>query len=355
MGIFGRRKTALGLDVGSAWTKLVEVDHGGARPEVVGVAAARAPAGAVVDGEIADPDLVTESVRELVALAGASGPDVVLAMGGHDVFVKKAEVERAKGAALRGAVQELAERHVPFDLASVELDYHVLDPIGNGGRVEVLLVAAKKDAVAAKVEAVAATGLNPVLVDVETFALHNAFTCNHGGSGEGTVALVNVRRDSATVNVLEDDLPLVARDLPVGAGGWPNALDNESSPLAGALDNESSPLAGALDNESSPLAGAPHPATEEAAAKLADAVGRTSAFLAARRSPTGLGQVFLSGSGACVPGLAESLARRIGVETRLANPFERVPVRSGARCRGVSLNAAAPMLMLALGLALRTP
>lgn len=344
MGIFGRRKTALGLDVGSAWTKLVEVDHGGARPEVVGVAAARAPAGAVVDGEIADPDLVTESVRELVARAGASGPDVVLAMGGHDVFVKKAEVARAKGAALRGAVQELAERHVPFDLASVELDYHVLDPIGNGGRVEVLLVAAKKDAVAAKVEAVAATGLNPVLVDVETFALHNAFTCNHGGSGEGTVALVNVRRDSATVNVLEDDLPLVAGDLPVGAGGWPNALDNESSPLAGAPDNGSSPLAGA-----------PDPATEEAAAKLADAVGRTSAFLAARRSPTGLGQVFLSGSGACVPGLAESLARRIGVETRLANPFERVPVRSGARCRGVSLDAAAPMLMLALGLALRTP
>lgn len=344
MGIFGRRKTALGLDVGSAWTKLVEVDHGGARPEVVGVAAARAPAGAVVDGEIADPDLVTESVRELVALAGASGPDVVLAMGGHDVFVKKAEVARAKGAALQGAVQELAERHVPFDLASVELDYHVLDPTGNGGRVEVLLVAAKKDAVAAKVEAVAATGLNPVLVDVETFALHNAFTCNHGGSGEGTVALVNVRRDSATVNVLEDDLPLVARDLPVGAGGWPNALDNESSPLAGAPDNGSSPLAGA-----------PDPATEEAAAKLADAVGRTSAFLAARRSPTGLGQVFLSGSGACVPGLAESLARRIGVETRLANPFERVPVRSGARCRGVSLDAAAPMLMLALGLALRTP
>lgn len=333
MGIFGRRKTALGLDVGSAWTKLVEVDHGGARPEVVGVAAARAPAGAVVDGEIADPDLVTESVRGLVALAGASGPDVVLAMGGHDVFVKKAEVERAKGAALQSAVQELAERHVPFDLASVELDYHVLDPIGNGGRVEVLLVAAKKDAVAAKVEAVAATGLNPVLMDVEAFALHNAFTCNHGGSGEGTVALVNVRRDSATVNVLEDDLPLVARDLPVGAGGWPDALDNGSPPLAGA----------------------PDPATEEAAAKLADAVGRTSAFLAARRSPTGLGQVFLSGSGACVPGLAESLARRIGVETRLANPFERVPMRSGARCRGVSLDAAAPMLMLALGLALRTP
>lgn len=316
MGFFGRRKTTLGLEVGSAWAKLVEVDHGGAQPEVVGVAAGRVPADAVVDGEIADPDLVTEAVRGLVVRAGASGAEVALAMGGHHVFVKKAEVERAKGAVLRSAVRELAERHIPFDLESVEVDYHVLGPAGTGDRVEVLLVAAKKDAVAAKVEAVAAAGLNPVLMDVETLALHNAFTCNYGRSGEGTVALVNIRCDSTTVNVLEGNAPLVTRDLPVGVG--------------------------------------PDSAMEEAAAKLADAVGRTSSFLAARRSPTGLGRVFLSGSGACVPGLAESLAQRVGVETRLANPFERVPMRSGARCRGVSLDAA-PMLMLALGLALRTP
>ncbi len=331
MGFFGRRKTTLGLEVGSAWAKLVEVDHGGAQPEVVGVAASRVPAGAVVDGEIADPDLVTEAVRGLVLRAGASGAEVALAMGGHDVFVKKAEVERAKGAVLRSAVRELAERHIPFDLESVEVDYHVLSPAGSGDRIEVLLVAAKKDAVAAKVEAVAAAGLNPVLMDVETLALHNAFTCNYGRSGEGTVALVNIRCDSATVNVLEGNAPLVTRDLPVGVGG-PAASDGDASPLVGDPDS----------------------AMEEAAAKLADAVGRTSSFLAARRSPTGLGRVFLSGSGACVPGLAESLAQRVGVETRLANPFERVPMRSGARCLGVSLDAA-PMLMLALGLALRTP
>lgn len=338
MGFFGRRKTTLGLEVGSAWTKLVEVDHGGAHPEVVSVAAGRVPAGAVVDGEIADPDLVTEAVRGLVLRAGASGAEVALAMGGHHVFVKKAEVERAKGAVLRSAVRELAERHIPFDLESVEVDYHMLGPAESGDRVEVLLVAAKKDAVAAKVEAVAAAGLNPVLMDVETLALHNAFTCNYGRSGEGTVALVNIRCDSATVNVLEGNAPLVTQDLPVGVGR-PAASDSDASPLVG---------------DASPLGGDPDSAVEETAAKLADAVGRTSSFLAARRSPTGLGRVFLSGSGACVPGLAESLAQRIGVETRLANPFERVPMRSGARCRGVSLDAA-PMLMLALGLALRTP
>ena len=333
MGLFGRRRTTVGLDVGGGWAKLVEVDHGGARPEVVSVAAGRVPEGAVVDSEIVDPNLVTQALQELVAGAGALGPDVVVAMGGHDVFVKKVEMDSAADAVLRGAVRKEAERHVPFDIESVELDYHVLGPSGHGGRTEVLLVAAKRDAVVAKVEAVASAGLNPVLVDVETFALHNAFMCNHGHADEGAVALVNICRESTTVNVLEGAVPLVVQDVPVGVG----ELWDPSGPGGSSAACESVP------------------AVEEAAGEMAEAVERASAFLSARRSPTGLGRVFLSGSGACVPGLAESLARRVSVETRLANPFERVPVRSGTPCRGISLDEAAPMLMLALGLALRTP
>ena len=332
MGWFGRRRTTVGLDVGSRWAKLVEVDHGGGRPEVVGAGAARVPEGAVVDGEVVDADLVTESVRGLVADVGARGPDVVVAMGGHDVFVKKVEMKRAKRSALRAAIEREAERLVPFDIDSVELDHHTLGTAGDGRRVDVLLVAAKREAVAARVDVVARAGLNPVLVDVEAFALHNAFTCNYGRSAEDAVALVDIRRESATVNVLEGAAPLLAGDVPIGpSAAW--AAEGDEAPPAGGRTS----------------------AVEEAAEALAAAVERASALLAARRSPTGLGRVFLSGSGACVPGLAESLARRVGVETRLANPFERVPVRSGARCRGISLNRSAPMLLLALGLALRTP
>lgn len=331
MGWFGRRRTTVGLDVGSGWAKLVEVDHGGARPEVVGVAAGRVPDGAVVDGEVVDADLVTESVRGLVAGVGAQGPDVVVAMGGHDVFVKKVEMQRAKRSALRAAVEREAERVVPFDLESVELDHHVLGAAGDG-RIDVLLVAAKREAVAARVAVVAGAGLNPVLVDVEALALHNAFTCNYGRDAEDAVALVDIRRESATVNVLEGAAPLLAGDVPVGPGAtWVDEADPE------------------------PRDGRPSPAVEEAAEALAEAVERASALLAARRSPTGLGRILLSGSGACVSGLAACLARRVSVETRLANPFERVPIRSGAQCRGISLDRSAPMLLLALGLALRTP
>jgi type IV pilus assembly protein PilM len=68
----------------------------------------------------------------------------------------------------------------------------------------------------------------------------------------------------------------------------------------------------------------------------------------------GLGRIYLSGGGARIPGIPESLASRMGVETLVVNPFERIPVRPGAPMNRV-LEEAGPMLLLSLGLALRVP
>jgi len=87
---------------------------------------------------------------------------------------------------------------------------------------------------------------------------------------------------------------------------------------------------------------------------VAVGIERAAAFLMTQDSGESLGRVFLSGGGARTPGLAEALGRRLGIETRVANPFERVPVRPGA-ADPLNLDEAAPMLQLPLGLALRSP
>jgi type IV pilus assembly protein PilM len=72
-----------------------------------------------------------------------------------------------------------------------------------------------------------------------------------------------------------------------------------------------------------------------------------------RQSGDGLGRIYLSGGGARIPGMTDALSRRMGVETLLVNPFERVPVDPQAG-GGIRLEEAAPMFLLPLGLALRT-
>src|SRR5205807_3358209 len=109
---------------------------------------------------------------------GMKSRDVVTAVGGRDVIIKKIQIERVKEQQARELMRWEAEQHVPFDMESVELDFQILDPYGEGNEMSVLLVAAKRDLIETKIRVLTDAGLEPAIVDVEAFALHNAFEVN---------------------------------------------------------------------------------------------------------------------------------------------------------------------------------
>ena len=147
MALFGRKRSTIGLDIGSGFIKMVQIDHEGDRPEVARVAMRPLLPDAIVEGEIMDHGLVADTVSGLFEEIGVKGRDVVTAVGGHDVIIKKIEMDRMKESDAREVIRWEAEQHVPFDIKSVELDFQVLDPEGDGMRMEVLLVAAKRELV----------------------------------------------------------------------------------------------------------------------------------------------------------------------------------------------------------------
>lgn len=116
MALFGRGRIVAGLDIGSGYVKLALVDHGGDRPEVCGLAVRPTPKGAVVDGEVIEAGRVAGAVRELMDESGMRSRNIVAALGGHDVFIKKVRLPRMKEREAGRAVRQEAERHVPFDL-----------------------------------------------------------------------------------------------------------------------------------------------------------------------------------------------------------------------------------------------
>lgn len=333
----------MGLDIGSGYLKLVEIDHGGDSPEVVRVAVRPTPIGAVVDGEVADRGRVADAVRGLMDDAGIKSPEVAAALGGHDVFIKRLEMPRMKESDAAKTIRSEAEQHVPFDLEEVRLDFQILRSHISESRMEVLLVAAKCERVDDRVELLSDAGVRVSLMDVEAFALHNAFTHNYRAAAQGIVAVVNVGHDLTSINILEDEMPMLGRDLPFGSRRFRETLQQEHGL--------------SIERAEEVVRGWQHldglgQSVEEAADIVAVGIERASAFLRTARSGAGLGRIYLSGGGACLPGVAEALARRIKVETRLVNPFERVAVRPGAGGRKV-LAEVAPILFLSLGLALR--
>ena len=344
MGLFGRNKTTVGLDIGSGFVKLVEVDHAGDQPEVSRVAMRPLAPDAIVEGEVMDPGLVAETVSDLFRDIGIKGKEVVTAVGGHDVIIKKIEMDRMKESDAREVIRWEAEQHVPFDIKSVELDFQILNPDDEDLQMEVLLVAAKRELVDHKVSLLMDSGLNPSMIDVDAFALHNAFEHNYPEAMEGIVALVNIGHEITNVNILENGIPILTRDIPFGSRRLRETLQREHGLTAEQAEEVVQGREDLADLQR---------AVEAAADEVAVGIERASAFLMTRQSNAGLGRIFLSGGGARIPEMAAQLANRMGVETSVANPFERVPVRPDAGVEMV-LEEAGPMLLLPLGLALRT-
>ncbi|MGH7690644.1 MAG: type IV pilus biogenesis protein PilM [Gemmatimonadaceae bacterium] len=344
MALLGRSKLTVGLDIGSGLIKVAVVDHSRSEPELVKVAITPLSADAIVEGEVMDPGIVAEAIQSAMTAANVKVKQVVTAVGGRDVIIKKIQIERVKEQQARELMRWEAEQHVPFDMESVELDFQILDPDADGLEMSVLLVAAKRELVESKLRVLQDAGLQAGIVDVDAFALHNAFELNHPDAMSGVVALVNVGHEVTNINVLEEGVPILTRDLAVGTRRFREDLQRER----GLTSEQAQELLQGYDRS-------PHldVILESRGEEIALGIERAVAFLASNsRTASAVRAVFTCGGGARIPGLTAMLAERLKLTVEQANPLASLKVRDGALASLVT-DEVAPLLMLPIGLALR--
>jgi type IV pilus assembly protein PilM len=343
MALFGRSKTTVGLDIGSGLIKVAVIDHSKKTPELVRVTVTPLLADAIVEGEVMDPAIVGDAIKSAIAAAGIKTDKVVTAVGGRDVIIKKISIERVKESQARELMRWEAEQHVPFDMESVELDFQILDPDGEGLEMSVLLVAAKRELVESKTRILTDAGVHPSMMDVESFALHNAFELNHPDAMSGLVSLVNIGHDVTNIIVMDDGVPVLTRDLTLGTRRFREDLQRER----GLGAEEAQALLQGYDR-SHHLESVIETRGEE----IAVGIERAAAFLAQNSRGSGLRAIYTCGGGSRIPGLNDLLAHRLAIPVQQANPLANVNVRDGA-LESLVTDEIAPLLMLPIGLALR--
>jgi type IV pilus assembly protein PilM len=346
MGLFGRNATTVGLDIGSGLIKLVAISHASGGPVLTKVAFTSVVNDAIVEGEIMDPAIVAEAIKGLMASSGIKTKKVVVAVGGRDVIIKKIAMDRMKEAEAREVIRWEAEQHVPFDMDNVELDFQILDPEAEGLQMTVLLVAAKRELVEHKLTLLSDIGLEAGVIDVDAFALHNAFEVNYPEAMRGVVGLVNIGHETTNINILDDGVPVLTRDIPIGTRRFKEDLQRERGLSA---DEAEAVLRGA-DTANEAL----DPLLESRGEELAVGIERAAAFLqSSSRSANGIGRIFTTGGGARIPRLNKVLSDRLRIPVQLANPIEKLQVADGVFDR-FPVDEVAPLLMLPIGLALRS-
>jgi type IV pilus assembly protein PilM len=198
--------------------------------------------------------------------------------------------------------------------------------------------------VESKLRVLTDAGLTPAIVDVEAFALHNAFEVNHPDAMSGVVGLLNIGHDVTNINILDDGVPILTRDLTVGTRRLREDLQRER----GLSADEAAQLLQGYDRS-------PHieAVLETRGEEIAVGIERAAAFLAQNSRSGQMRGIWACGGGSRVPGLNELLANRLHVSVQQANPLANLTVRDGA-LESLVTDEIAPLLMLPIGLALRT-
>ena len=353
--LFRRAGPTVGLDIGASAVKVAEVTPLGGRDTVV-VGWAPTPPGGLADAAHADGASVAQAVRQAFRSAGIRGRQVATALPGSAVSVKWLTLPPMPAAAIPEAVARDAARHVPFDIADVNLDYHRIETGATrpDDPIEVMLVAAKRETVARYLGVLAQAACTPAVIDVGTFALQNAFEWTNGAASPGLVALIDVGASGTTVNVLRDGVSLFTRDIPVGGDACTVALQRE---LAVSFAEAEQLKRGISAGEWQPADAAP--VVRAAADTLALEVRKTLELMEAGAGGDAahggrrIDRIVLTGGGMRTDGFETALGARVGAAVERFDPFRRLAITGRAAADPALADELAASAGVAVGLALR--
>ena len=344
--LFGKKQSLVGLDIGSHTIKAVELEqqsNKGYRLVNWGISAPLAEA--IVDGEIMDRQLVTDAVTNLLESRGIKSRSVVAAVSGRAVIVKKITMNKLSAEDAQQAVYWEAEQHVPYDINDVSLDFEILGAAPNDPKqMQVLLVAAKKDMVMSFSDMIREAGLQPLMIDVDSFAAQNALAANYDFSSEEVIAILNIGAEITNINIMQAGVPYFTKDLQVGGNSFTESAQRKfnlsQSEAAAAVRGESG---AGLDVV---------PVVEQACEGLATALERAQAYLRTAGEAGPVTRIMLCGGASMTPGVPEFLSRRFGVNAEIVNPLARIAY-DPALFAGQDVMKVAPLLTVGIGLALR--
>jgi type IV pilus assembly protein PilM len=335
------------FDIGSSSVKMVEaaVDKSGCQLLNVGIAPL--PQGAVQNNMVVEPGWVAAAIRKLVQDNGVRSSKVISAVPGRAVIIKKIQMPRQDNDELEANVEFEANKLIPENLENVNIDYQVLGYLEGGNKMEVLLVAVKKEIVNSFTDIIEAAGLAPAIIDVDYFALESMYETNYEPQASGeVVGLIHIGARYTSINVLSNGISTFTGDLPVGGEEFTDTL-RRTMQISGE-DAETLKLTGLLQGKNgSDVEALLRPATES----LAEDVQRTLSLYGAIASEEGIRNIYLTGGGAKLSGLTSVMHERLGVPVELADPFRNFRVNNSVD-RG-SLAELAPLLGVAVGLAIR--
>ena len=344
----GKKSQIIGLDIGSHTVKLAQVVEKGKDLVLVKFGVKALNPEVIVDGTVMDQSQVVGAINELLQELQLKSKDVAIGVSGHSVIVKRISLPEMSQEELAESINWEAEQYIPFAIDDVNLDFQILGPTPKEGAntMDVVLVAAKKDKINDYVTLVTEAGLNPLIMDVDAFALENMFEVNYEIEQGRVDALVNIGAAVTNINILKDGLSVFTRDSSIGGNRYTEALQKELGISYEAAEQlKKGEAAGGADMDQA------EPIIRAVSEDIVAETTRSLDFFRATTSIENVDRVILSGGCSLVTGLLDMFGEKLGIQTELANPFRNINMDPKVDSELVS--RVAPSAAVVVGLALR--
>jgi type IV pilus assembly protein PilM len=316
---FRRTESFVALDIGSSSIKMVEtaVDKSGYRVLALGVLPL--PKSAIQNNMIVESKPVVETIRRLTQEHSVKSSQVVSAVPGRAVIMKRIEMPMQEQAELEANVEFEANNVIPERMENVNLDYQILNAVADGSKLDVLLVAVKKEIVDSYTDVIEESGLTPAVMDVDYFAMENMYEANYATEEVGgMVGLIHIGSRYTSITLLHNGLSTFTGDLHIGGEDFTESLRGELNLSSEAA--EGLKLTGLFEGKAGfDIDAMLKPISQN----LAEEIRRTISLYGTVTTDEGDGlkAIYLSGGTAKLAGLRSILEEQMTVPVRLSEPF----------------------------------
>ena len=341
----GSRKT-VGIDIGSSLIKLVELRDTSEGYALHHFAQVSLEKGTIENGLINDHDMLVKKIKELFKISSCGAKNVVTALSGHVVMIKKARFRKMEDEELREFIIDEAGEYMPFDnINDVNFDFHIcseqdLDP----SQMEVIIAASKKDATKSYTHAIEKAGRKVAIVDVDSFALERAYEENYDFDADDTIALVNIGASITNINIVKDRESVFTRNILWGGDSITQALQKKLD--VSFKEAEMIKLEGPDENDNTE--GGPLNSLEPIFLEIA----RSFDFFSSTARESDIRRILVSGGCARIPGIADAMKEKFYCEVEIFNPFKNIGFDKNVFIPSY-IKDIGPVAAVGIGLALR--
>jgi type IV pilus assembly protein PilM len=218
----------VGLDIGSKFVKAVQVTQSSGRYSITEFGV----------HEVSPQMSVPDAVNELFSKKSFKTKRVVTSVSGRFVFVRYISMPVMTDEELANAAKYELGKYIPVEVDEVLHDSQKLEELaaqeGQEPEMRVLLVAAKRTFIDEHVAILETAGLQPAIVDVDSFALGNAYELsgmvNPQAIAQGKlIALVDIGASKTNINIMSDTVSYFTREFYKGGDDLTDSISKKLS------------------------------------------------------------------------------------------------------------------------------